>query len=454
MRSTDTVYALSSGYGKAGVAVIRVSGNRVPEIISAMLDKDIQPRKAQLLVIRHPEDKSVIDRALVLFFNAPHSFTGEHVLEFQVHGGRAVVKRLLHALATFPNTRLAEAGEFSRRAFEANKMDLVEVEALADLIDAETEAQRRQAVRGLDALLSNHAEQWRGHLLRALAWVEAEIDFPEEDEVPQELNPEVFHLVQQVHHESGQLLNDQNRGERLRSGAIVAIAGLPNAGKSSFLNRVAQRSVAIVSDIPGTTRDALEVNLDLEGYPVTMVDTAGIRETEDAIEKQGVRIAQDWLEKSDLVLWMIDSSANVMPEIPDMLKTKRFWVILNKADIFDSDAHVSREKLFAFSQAEKICFISAKQGDGVVDLLDQLTQWVREEFESDQEPLITRERHRVILQQLHSVLEQSIANYSHLPRELLAEDLWLATRILSRISGRVDAEEVLGEIFSSFCIGK
>jgi tRNA modification GTPase len=441
-RSTDSIYALSSGFGKAGVAVIRVSGNSVRKILSALIGHIPQNRQVVLSFLKRPTDGSILDHALVIFFEGPRSFTGEDVAEFHIHGGRAVVSALLQTLALFENTRMAEPGEFSRRAFAAGKMDLSEIESLGDLIDADTEAQRRQALRGLEGALSARAEKWRAQLLIALSWVEAQIDFPDEDDVAQDLHPDVERNMRLVAEEAKNLLNDGRRGERLRSGAVVAISGPPNAGKSSFLNKVAERNVAIVSPIAGTTRDAIEVSLDLEGFPVTMVDTAGIRDTTDDLEQQGVALARQWADAADLVLWFYDGSQNTPLMFPH--SDKPLWMVRNKVDLMQE---VGETDIGHYR-------ISVKSGEGVSKLLDDLTYWVKSEFESGEEPLITRERHRTIITQLHAELHQSLQSIHLIGRELLAEDLRLACRTIGRISGRVDAEDVLENIFSSFCIGK
>ncbi|HEX3862406.1 MAG TPA: tRNA uridine-5-carboxymethylaminomethyl(34) synthesis GTPase MnmE, partial [Stellaceae bacterium] len=310
MSVRDTIFALSSGRPPAAIAVIRISGPRAGEALKSLSGKIPEPRKAALARIRNA-DNEIIDEALALWFPGPNSETGEDTAELQLHGGRAVIASVLGALGKIDGLRPAEAGEFTRRAFENGKLDLTAVEGLADLVMAETEGQRRQAFRQMKGLLGNRAEDWRARLIKALALVEARIDFSDEADVPQDLLKPALAVVRALAGEIGEALADTGRGERLRDGLVVAIAGPPNAGKSTLLNRLAQREAAIVSPTPGTTRDVIEVHLDLGGYPVTLLDTAGIRETDDAVELEGVRRAQARAAAADLVLWVTDVSAEI-----------------------------------------------------------------------------------------------------------------------------------------------
>lgn len=306
--SRDTVFAVSSGRGPAAIAVVRISGPRAGDALKALGVKIPEPRKAGLARVRDPETREIVDEALALWFPGPHSETGEDTAELQLHGGRAVVAGTLAALGKVEGLRPAEAGEFTRRAFENGKLDLTAVEGLADLVSAETEAQRRQAFRQMKGALGQRADRWREKLIQALALVEARIDFSDEADVPEDLVRPALEIARQLEAEIGQVLADGQRGERLREGLVVAIAGPPNAGKSTLLNRIARRDAAIVSPYAGTTRDVIEVHLDLDGWPVTLLDTAGIRETDDPVEMEGVRRARERASAADLVLWVKDAS--------------------------------------------------------------------------------------------------------------------------------------------------
>ena len=306
--SRPTIFALSSGRPPAAIAVVRVSGPQAGAALKALIGRVPEPRKAVLAHVREPQSGEVIDEVLALWFPAPHSETGEDVAELQLHGGHAVVAGVLDALGKIEGCRLAEAGEFTRRAFENGRLDLTAVEGLADLIAAETPAQRRQAFRQLKGLIGDRAEDWRRRLIEALALIEARIDFSDEADVPEDLMGPALHAAQQLRDEIAEALADGGRGERLREGLVVAIAGPPNAGKSTLLNRLARREAAIVSPYPGTTRDVIEVHLDLGGYPVTLLDTAGIRESDDPVEQEGVRRARGRAADADLVLWVTDLS--------------------------------------------------------------------------------------------------------------------------------------------------
>lgn len=438
MRADDTIFALSSAPGRAGIAVIRVSGSRAGEVLTALAGDVPVPRRATLVEIRHPVSREVLDRGLALSFPAPSSVTGEDVAEFHIHGGRASIAGVLDALGTLEGLRLAEPGEFTRRAFEAGKMDLAETEALADLIDAETAAQRRQALRGLEDGLGRVAEAWRERLIEALALAEAEIDFPDEGDVPTGLASRAGAIAQDLAAEIEAVLAQGAGGERLREGAVIVIAGPPNAGKSSFLNRVARRDVAIVSPHAGTTRDMLEVGLDLGGYPAVLIDTAGVRETGDPVEQEALRRAEARARAADLVLWFDEGTA---PDgAPDRTIGAPVWRIRNKSDLRpaggDGADHV----------------ISALTGDGVDGLLAALGRWLRTELAPAESALVTRARHRAALTEAADHLRR--AAWPDAAPELAAEELRLSARALGRISGRVDVEAVLDAIFGSFCIGK
>src|SRR6476661_8677380 len=336
----DTIYALSSGRPPAAIAVVRISGPRAGVALKALMGRIPDPRKAALARIRG-RDGEIVDQALALWFPGPQSETGEDVAELQLHGGHAVVAAVFAALAQFDGLRPAEAGEFTRRAFENGKLDLTAVEGLADLVMAETEGQRRQAFRQMAGALGDRVENWRAQLIQALALIEARIDFSDEADVPQDLVGPALQIARSLEGEIAAALADGGRGERLREGLVVAIAGPPNAGKSTLLNRIAKREVAIVSPYAGTTRDVIEVHLDLGGLPVTLLDTAGIRETVDPVEREGVRRARDRASAADLVLWVVDANVptgeQLLPQIEKNQPAPRAWVVRNKTDLLQRD---------------------------------------------------------------------------------------------------------------------
>src|SRR3954469_25812972 len=309
----DTIFALSSGRPPAAIAVVRISGPRAGDALTALAGRLPEPRKAKLARVRDPVSGEVIDEELALWFPGRDSETAEDIAELQLHGGRAVIAAVLSALGRIEGLRPAEAGEFTRRAFENGRLDLTAVEGLADLIGAETEAQRRQAYRQLKGLLGKRAETWRARMIEALALVEARIDFSDEADVPEDLIGPALKVVQGLRDEIAEALAGAARGERLRDGLVVAIAGPPNVGKSTLLNRIARREAAIVSPVPGTTRDVIEVHLDLDGYPVTLLDTAGIRDSDDPVEQEGVRRARERAAESDLILWVFDAREGDFP---------------------------------------------------------------------------------------------------------------------------------------------
>ncbi|PZN98711.1 MAG: tRNA uridine-5-carboxymethylaminomethyl(34) synthesis GTPase MnmE [Hyphomicrobiales bacterium] len=432
--SYPTIVALSSGTGRAGVAVVRVSGPRVRFVLETIAGFLPPPRQAVLRRLRDGTGE-IIDSALVLYFPAPASFTGEDVAEFHIHGSRAVLARLLAVLCALPGLRLAEAGEFTRRAFEAGKLDLAAVEGLADLIDSETEWQRRQALRQMEGVLGEMADRWRLCLIEAMALLAAEIDFSDEGDVA---GPLVEHALAGVAHVLQQLraaLGSFDMGERVREGFVVVLAGPPNAGKSSLLNALARRDVAIVSPVAGTTRDAIEIRLDLAGLPVLLVDTAGLRDSVDPVESEGVRRARALMERADLVL-----SLRAIDSEPDRIHhDARSFVIATKADL---PGQVLSDELA----------ISVMTGAGLEALLGAIV--ARLSALTQAEPaLLTRERHRLSVTQAIVALERAIDS-RHGQAELLAEDIRLAVLALERLVGRIDVEDVLDQLFSGFCIGK
>jgi tRNA modification GTPase len=441
----DTIYALSSAAGRAGVAVIRLSGSKaVATLRRIIVGAPPAPREAGLRRLRHPETGVELDQGMVLMFPAPRSFTGEDVVEFHLHGGRAVVGSMLEALASCDGVRPAEPGEFTRRAFEHGKLDLTAAEGLADLVNAETDAQRRQALRQLRGELGALYERWRQQLMRALAHIEAHIDFPEEG-LPPTLAEQTKATMATVAAEITRHLQDKRRGERLRDGLSVAILGPPNVGKSSLLNALAGRPAAIVAAKAGTTRDVIEVRLDLGGYPVTIADTAGLREAQDEIEWEGVRRARAAAGIADVKILMVDVETyqDVGSELSTLANADALFAI-NKCDLASVPANMRLCGCPTFA-------ISARTGAGLEGLLAALLEAVIERAGLAEAPALTQHRHRQSLEECGV----SLARAQLAPGiELLAEDLRLAVRAIGRITGRVDVEDLLDVIFREFCIGK
>jgi tRNA modification GTPase len=438
MSKKDTICAQASGAGRAAIAVIRISGPATGEILRALCGLPAA-RHASLRTIRDPRTETLLDRGLVLWFPAPASFTGEDMAELHVHGGRAVVANVLDAALSIDDVRLAEPGEFAARAFENGKIDLTEVEGLADLINAETDAQARQALAQAGGSLRRLYESWRGQLLRAQALAEAGLDFADEADVAANVTTNVGAIVAELILQISNHLADR-RAERLRDGFRVVIVGAPNAGKSSLLNALARRDVAIVSEEAGTTRDIIEVHLDLDGLPVILTDTAGLREAGGKVEVEGIRRALARVEAADLVVWLIDAKKPVSAP-PEPLARGRvpFLAVRNKIDLAPVGA------------AEGIS-LSAKTGEGIDTLVAELKARAREALVAGAEsPAVTRARHRAELEGALAALERSRTAG---PSELKAEELRIAARHLGRLTGNIDVEEVLGAIFSEFCIGK
>jgi tRNA modification GTPase len=454
MPDRSTIFALSSGRPPAAIAVVRISGPSAGFALEKLIGRLPEPRKAALARVRDPRSNEIIDEALALWFPAPHSETGEDVAELQLHGGSAIIAGVFEALSTIAGCRPAEAGEFTRRAFENGKLDLTAVEGLADLIAAETPAQRRLAFRQLKGLIGDRAEAWRQRLIEALALVEARIDFSDEADVPEDLIRPALYAVQQLRDEVASVLADGRRGERLRDGLVVAIAGPPNAGKSTLLNRLARREAAIVSPHPGTTRDVIEVHLDLDGYPVTLLDTAGIREGADAVEQEGVRRARERAAAADVVLWVTDASASGRAANgPDKsLAGAKIGLIANKADLAGErlcigTAKDNSEYIFTLS-------LSALAGTGMAALETALSAYAKDFFASTESALITRARHRHALEETVVALDRAMSRDNSGHEELIAEELRAAATTLGRLTGRVDVEDILDVIFRDFCIGK
>jgi len=455
MASRDTIFALSSGRPPAAIAVVRISGSHAGAALERLTGRIPEPRKAALARVRDPANGDVIDEALVLWFPGPHSETGEDVAELQLHGGHAVIAAVLDALGGLEGCRLAEAGEFTRRGFENGKLDLTEVEGLADLIAAETPAQRRLAYRQLKGLIGDRAEEWRRQLIEALALVEARIDFSDEADVPEELVKPALYAAQQLRSEIAASLDDGGRGERLRDGLVVAIAGPPNVGKSTLLNRLARREAAIVSPYAGTTRDVIEVHLDLGGYPVTLLDTAGIRESAEPVEREGIRRAAERAVAADLVLWVVDASANggAVIERPSNLAESCIWLVKNKIDRADAKGQ-ERSVDCDRSGFKFTVLLSALSGLGLEELVRELTTFSEGFFGATEAVLVTRERHRRALNETVIFLDRALAQSAAGSEELIAEELRSAAITLGRLTGRVDVEDILDVIFRDFCIGK
>lgn len=445
----QTIFALSSGRAPSAIALVRVSGPQAGPVLTALAGKIPAPRTATRALLRDVAQQP-IDDAVVLWFPGPASATGEDVAEFHVHGGRAVLAALFTSLAAFENVRAAEPGEFTRRAFENGKLDLTEAEGLDDLIHADTDRQRRQALRQLKGLLGDKARDWRAQIIEASALIEAGIDFSDEADVPAELIAPALLKIKGLLAEIEEVLAAQGRSERLRDGLVVAIAGPPNVGKSTLMNYLARREVAIVSPHAGTTRDIIEVQLDLDGYPVTVIDTAGIRETVDPVEQEGVRRALARAAEADVVLWLADAQhERILSE-----GTAPVWLVRNKIDLDAGQAEGTQPARGLGQGAGAAEFrISASRGDGMPELISALVGFAHDYFGSDDGGLIGRERQRRLLQETAASLHRSVEVVGT-GEELAAEDLRAAAHSLGRLLGRVDVEDILDVIFREFCIGK
>jgi tRNA modification GTPase len=448
----QTIFALSSGRPPSAIAIVRVSGPKAGPALEALAGRVPQPRMATRVLLRDREGQG-IDDAIALWFPRPGSATGEDVAEFHIHGSRAVQAALFAALSQLENVRTAEPGEFTRRAFENGKLDLTEAEALDDLIHADTDRQRRQALRQLQGLLGDRARDWRKRIIEAQALIEAGIDFSDEGDVPAELIAPALATIQTLLREVEETLAAQGRSERLRDGLMVAISGPPNVGKSTLINLLARREVAIVSPHAGTTRDVIEVQLDLDGYPVTVIDTAGIRDTEDPVEQEGVRRARLRAAESDLVLWVTDRERErgegEMTNPPAAV-----WVVRNKIDLDSVDREAGTTAAIQSGQGGKATFrISAGRGDGISELVAALSAFARDYFGTEEDGLIGRERQRGLLRETADGLRRGLAAAGQ-GDELVAEELRVASQSLGRLLGRIDVEDILDAIFREFCIGK
>lgn len=434
-----TIYALASASGKAGVAVFRISGTAALVALNHLGVAAPTPRVATLVTLRHAG--ATLDQALVLYFPAPHSFTGEDVVELHTHGSRAVIRLVMEALAECPGLRLAEAGEFARRAFLSGKMDLVQAEGLADLIDAETRAQHAQSIRQLGGDTSAVIEALRAEILEPLALLEAYIDFPDE-EIPESVLMQTAERVAQLRARLAAMLAEKPVGEKIRDGLEIVILGAPNAGKSSFLNYLAKREAAIVSAEAGTTRDLIEVSMEITGYAVTLVDTAGLREAESSIEQEGIRRAQARAAQADVILHL--QEAVLSPELSSELSRESAAPVIRvvtKIDLAPSP----------FMNEQAVWPVSVITGEGMEALLAYLMAVLAELMEVRVPPVITRARHRAAVVEALAHLARF---HTALPLELMGEELRLTARALGRITGKIDVEDVLDVIFSRFCIGK
>jgi tRNA modification GTPase len=441
------IYALSSGPGTSGIAVIRISGKDTSEIIKSITQKPVpKPREATLRKINNINTYKLIDEGIILWFPGPQSYTGEDMAEIQVHGGKAVIQAVLNSISSFKDCRLAEPGEFTKLAFQNGKINLLKAESIADLISAETEIQRLQAIKIMKGKSSEKFNQLRDKLLKTLSFVEAKIDFPEED-LPEENLKKIKKDSSSVLNEINKILNDQKVGEIIREGFKIAIVGPTNAGKSSLLNNLSNREVAIVSEMAGTTRDVIETRLNIDGYPVIISDTAGIRDSKDEIEKKGIKLSLSKAENADLKLVVVDAKrVDISGFLNDLLK-KDAILVVNKSDLL-------KEKLDPEIYKLDHVLISLKDNLNVDKLISKIKNNLKDKFISEKDILITRERHRQHLLQCADYLKNFLDKNDKKDFDKAAEDLRLATRHLGMIVGKVDVEEILGSIFNDFCIGK
>ena len=441
-----TIYALSSGPGVSGIAVIRVSGLQTKKIILSLVNGEMpSPKVATLKKFNKINNSELIDEGILLWFPGPESYTGEDMAEIHVHGSIAVVRAILDQLSKIENCRLAEPGEFTKIAFQNGKINLLKAESISDLISAETEIQRQQALKIMSGRSSERFNSLREQLLKILSNVEAKIDFPEDD-LPEDVIKNIKTDSEKIRNEIEKILNDQKVGERIREGFKIAIIGPANAGKSSLLNYLSNRDVAIVSEIAGTTRDVIEAHLNLDGYPVVISDTAGIRESQDEIEKKGIKLALKRAEDADLNIIVIEpKSVNFTGFLNDLVSEKSI-IVINKIDLGYKDINQQIEKFNPI-------FLSIKNETNLDELINRIKDKLKNKFVSSNETLITRERHRQSLEACVQNLINFEEKNSQEDFDKAAEDLRLATRHLGMIVGKVDVEEILGSIFNDFCIG-
>ena len=442
-----TIYALSSGPGIAGIAVVRVSGKDTSKVIKLITGKDLPaPRVATLRKMNNINTNELIDEGLIIWFPGPQSYTGEDLVEFHVHGSRAVVTALHASISEIENCRLAEPGEFTKRAFQNEKINLIKAESIADLVSAETEIQRKQALAIMNGKSSDKFDSWREKLLKILSHIEAKIDFPDED-LPENIIFEIKKTSEQVSNEIKKILEDEKVGERIREGFKIAIVGPSNAGKSSLLNYLSKRDVAIVSEIAGTTRDVIETHLNLDGYPVVLSDTAGIRDSKDEIEKRGIKLALKRAEEADLRLLVVEPKNLDFTGFLKDLFDENSILVINKSDLLQKNLDEQIKKM-------EHVLISIIKNSNLDILIDKIKNKLKNKFISNEDILITRERHRQHLKQCVDHLKNFSKKNKNDDFDKAAEDLRLATRHLGMIVGKVDVEEILGSIFNDFCIGK
>ena len=442
-----TIYALSSGPGISGIAVIRVSGKNTAEVVKKLTgDKLPRPRMATLTKFNKNGGKELIDEGVIIWFPAPNSYTGEDLAEFHVHGSRAVINAMHFSISKVKNCRLAEPGEFTKRAFQNGKINLLKAESIADLISSETEIQRNQALKIMGGKSSDKFNSWREKLLKILSHIEAKIDFPDED-LPKNIMSKIQNTSNGVLTEIKKTLDDQKVGERIREGFKIAIVGPTNSGKSSLLNYLSKRDVAIVSEIAGTTRDVIEIHLNLDGYPVIVSDTAGIRDSKNEIEKKGIKIALKRAKDADLRLVIVSAKKADFAGVLKSLLTKNSILVVNKSDLIKGKLNNK------FKKYEHV-LISIKKDSNLNKLITKIKSKLKNKFTTTEDILITRERHRQSLINCVQHLENFQKKKSAQDFDKAAEDLRLATRHLGMIVGKVDVEELLGSIFNDFCIGK
>ena len=438
------IYALSSGRGPSGIAIIRLSGKDT-RIIAELITKkkEINAKEVNFCKFYDPSNGSLIDEGLLLLFLSPNSFTGDDLAEFHVHGSNAVISQFLKILSYQKNCRLAEPGEFTKIAFQNDKIDLLEAESIGDLIHSETELQRLQAIRLVQGNASDYYNNLREKLVKSLAYIEAQIDFAEDD-LPDNVLKEVQMTIKEVHEDIKKILNDNKIGEKIREGFRIAIIGEANAGKSSLLNLLSKRELAIVSEEEGTTRDIIEVYLNIDGYPVILADTAGIREAKNEVEKKGISLALNKSHEADLNLIVIDNSSKNLDKRIQRLINENSIIVLNKSDLASNQEH----------NFKKGILISVKKNKNIDQLITRIKKELSLKFILSKNILVTRERHRVKLNICLREIDNFLKKDQKKDIEMAAEDLRLATRHLGSIVGKVDVEEILGSIFKDFCIGK
>ncbi len=441
-----SIYALSTGRGPSGIAIVRISGKETLKICEKLTNiKNIKSSEVNFCKFYDPKNKDIIDpEALLLWFPGPNSYTGEDLAELQIHGSNAVISALLRVLSEQENCRIAEPGEFTKLAFENDKIDLLKAESIGDLIHSETELQRQQAIKLIQGNASNYYNELREKIIKSLAFIEAKIDFAEED-LPEKVLNDAHKSIKEIHTDIIKIIEDNKIGEKIRDGFRVSITGEVNAGKSSLLNLLSKREVAIVSDEAGTTRDVIETYLNLDGYPVILADTAGIRDAKNEVEKKGISLALGKSKEADLNIVLIDNSSKQINNKVKNMINKNSIVVLNKSDVSDKINHKF--------DVDTI-LVSIKKNKNIDKLINTIKEKLSKKFSLNNSVLITRERHRVKLNECLNEIDKFLKKDQNKDLELAAEDLRMATRHLGGIVGKVDVEEILGSIFQDFCIGK